>query len=84
MRRLGMAVLLVTAVALLLSGCMNIREQAESVAARIADLEDRADGWDEATARNAGLIRELQNRISELEAQVEALAEQTPSAESLD
>ena len=84
MRRLSMMVLLVTAVALLLGGCMNIREQAESVAARIADLEDRADGWDTATARNAGLIRELQNRISELETQVEALAEQASASESPD
>ena len=84
MRRLGMAVLLVTAVALLLSGCMNIREQAEGVGAQIAELEDRADGWDEATARNAGLIRDLQNRIAELEAQVEALAGQAPNEESSD
>ena len=84
MRRLGMAVLLTTAVALLLSGCMNIREQAESAAARMMELEDRAEGWDAATARNAGLIRELQNRIAELEVQVEALAEPASVTQSPD
>lgn len=71
MRRISMVVLLVTAVALVLAGCGDFRERAEEAEARIVAAEETAQIAEQAAARNTARILDLEDRVEQLEQQVE-------------
>jgi Flp pilus assembly protein TadD len=77
MRRGVMAAICLAVVALLLSGCAGIREQAEAYQQRLQEMENRLERVEAGASRNAGLISDLQRRVEELERQNVVRGEQT-------
>jgi len=72
------AILLVALIAMLLGGCGNFREQALEAQSNIDEAVRRAEIAEDAAARNAGLIIDLQHRIDALEAALAELQEGQP------
>ncbi|MCK5827790.1 hypothetical protein KAH43_04615 [Candidatus Bipolaricaulota bacterium] len=73
------AILLVVLIAMLLGGCGNFREQALEAQSNVDEAVRRAEIAEDAAARNAGLIRDLQHRIDALEATLVELQELQPN-----
>jgi len=73
MRRVAMAVLAVTAVALLLSGCGDFRQQAQEMADRMEEAAQRAEVAEAAAAQNAAQLLAVKDRLEVLEAEIAEL-----------
>ena len=73
MNRGSMAVLLVLLGAFVLAGCGDFRRQAEEAQTRIASAEETANVAEQAAARNTARILELEDRVEELEQQLNEL-----------
>jgi BMFP domain-containing protein YqiC len=73
-RRLAIG-LMVAVVGSTLVGCGNFRQQALEAQTRLNDVVERAEIAEDAAARNAGRIIELEHRIEALEASLAALQE---------
>jgi len=72
-------VLLIALIALLLAGCGNFREQALEAQSRLDEAIQRAEIAEDAAARNAGLIIDLEHRIDALETALAELQETKPN-----
>jgi len=72
-------VLLVALIGILLTGCGNFRQQALQAQERIDDALQRAEIAEDAAARNAGLIIDLEHRIEALETALAELQETKPN-----
>ena len=66
-------------IAMLLTGCGNFREQALEAQSRIDEAVQQAEIAEDAAARNAGLIIDLEHRIEALEASLAELQASRPS-----
>ena len=73
-RRLAIG-LTVAVVGSALTGCGNFRQQALEAQTRLNDVVERAEIAEDAAARNAGRIIELEHRIDALEAALAELQE---------
>jgi len=72
-------VLLIGVIGIIMTGCGNFREQALEAQSRIDEAVQRAEIAEDAAARNAGLIIDLEHRIEALEASLAELQVSSPS-----
>jgi len=76
----GLAIVfLIIVVGVLLAGCGNFRQQALEAQTRLDEAVQRAEIAEEAAARNAALILEMDHRIDVLEAALAELQETEPN-----
>lgn len=72
-------VLLIVAVGILLAGCGNFRQQAQEAQSHLDEVVQQARIAEDAAARNAGRIIELEHRVEALEAALADLQETEPN-----
>jgi len=72
-------VLLIGVIVIIVTGCGNFREQALEAQSRLDEAVQLAEIAEDAAARNAGLIIDLERRIEALEASLEELQVSRPS-----
>ena len=72
------SVVLIIVLGVLLAGCGNFRQQALEAQTRLDEAVQRAEIAEEAAARNAALILEMDHRIDVLEAALAELQETEP------
>ncbi len=73
------SVVLIIVLGVLLAGCGNFRQQALEAQTRLDEAVQRAEIAEEAAARNAALILEMDHRIDVLEATLAELQETEPN-----
>lgn len=73
------AAFLIIVVGMLLVGCGDFRRQAQDAQTRLDEAVQRAEIAEEAAARNAGRIIELEHRIESLEESLAELQETEPN-----
>lgn len=73
------SVVLIIVLGVLLAGCGNFRQQALEAQTRLDEAVHRAEIAEEAAARNAALILEMDHRIDVLEATLAELQETEPN-----
>ena len=72
-------VFLIGVIGIIVTGCGNFREQTLEAQSRLDEAVQQAEIAEDAAARNAGLIIDLERRIEALEASLEELQVSRPS-----